>query len=371
MQHGIMLTMDDEQKNDNQTEAKATHKAPTAGDRFLRVLYIVVAAALCTLVAAGFFSQVWFGEIACSFRPYYCIGLSLCVLSFLEQRMRRAAGIVLVFLIANTITIAPLLIKPATNASSSESNSEGHATIRFMEVNVENNSSAQTQLLKYIDKMQPDVIAVTELTPEWDKGLRAALPAYKHVWCAPAPGYYGIGIYSKLPLTDRNMFVPGVEQAKEPCLSAIVSKDKMMVRVVAMHVFAPHTPNEMAQRNTQFSQIANHIQTELRPDAPPSKMEATPRAPITPADNYAGTVVLGDLNTTPWSQTYASFLASLDLHDSQMGYGLNPTCDIYGFLTAPVDYCLIPRRATATSYKVGPDIGSDHKPVVVDVAISR
>ena len=80
-------------------------------------------------------------------------------------------------------------------------------------------------------------------------------------------------------------------------------------------------------------------------------------------------VILGDMNTTPYNQSFLSFQQALQLRDPRTGVSLLPTWPSYlpWPLRLPLDYILISRDLELKSQSVLPSTGSDHLPIEVTV----
>ena len=82
-------------------------------------------------------------------------------------------------------------------------------------------------------------------------------------------------------------------------------------------------------------------------------------------------IVLGDLNLTPWSPLFSDLEASTELTRARHGYGLAPTwyAKVGTFTMGLVlDHCLISDELECVSHRVGADIGSDHRAVIVGLS---
>ena len=83
--------------------------------------------------------------------------------------------------------------------------------------------------------------------------------------------------------------------------------------------------------------------------------------------------VCGDFNTVPWSGPFrhlASRSGMTDLYGDGAWSGYSwPTWT--SVLRVPLDNCLVSGGVAVTGHRHGPDIGSDHFPLVVDLALAR
>lgn len=76
-------------------------------------------------------------------------------------------------------------------------------------------------------------------------------------------------------------------------------------------------------------------------------------------------VLAGDLNTSPWSRGFRALLVASRLSDSSAGTGLSPTWNIrWPAALVPIDHILHSAELRIVTRRVGPDLGSDHLPVI-------
>jgi endonuclease/exonuclease/phosphatase (EEP) superfamily protein YafD len=82
-------------------------------------------------------------------------------------------------------------------------------------------------------------------------------------------------------------------------------------------------------------------------------------------------IVIGDFNATPWSYAFKDFSSETGLVNSQNGYGLDATWpSTFPVTLVPLDHMLHSDSLTTVTRKVGPDLGSDHLPLLVEVSRS-
>jgi endonuclease/exonuclease/phosphatase (EEP) superfamily protein YafD len=80
-------------------------------------------------------------------------------------------------------------------------------------------------------------------------------------------------------------------------------------------------------------------------------------------------VVAGDLNMSPWSPFFRRFMKKSGLKDSEDSFGFQPTWPTYQpILYLPLDHVLVSRDIAIVDRRIGAKVGSDHLPVVVDLA---
>jgi endonuclease/exonuclease/phosphatase (EEP) superfamily protein YafD len=78
-------------------------------------------------------------------------------------------------------------------------------------------------------------------------------------------------------------------------------------------------------------------------------------------------VLLGDLNTTPWNFYFQRLLADSGLRSSAEGRGYQASWPGAPFLLRiPLDHVLLSPELRVVRREIGPDVGSDHLPVIVE-----
>ncbi len=109
--------------------------------------------------------------------------------------------------------------------------------LRVMSLNTEIGGADPQQLVDAVRRDQPDVLVLTELTPEAVAGLHAAglddvLPS---AFARPGPNATGTGIWTRQPLTDQRQ-IPGTQYA---ALVGTLTVDGHPVTIAGVHPNAP------------------------------------------------------------------------------------------------------------------------------------
>lgn len=162
----------------------------------------------------------------------------------------------------------------------------------------------------------------------------------------------------------RNVFVaPGIgwggpplrlELAPPDLPEAELSASQPPLVVYVLHPTTPRSFDQWEGRNAYLDAVASSIAAE---------------APGTPI------VAMGDFNTPTWSPFFQSFLKKTGLVDAAgTGWPTTTRFSTRRFIRqfhfgAPVDHILVSRNIEVKRFGVGPDIGSDHLPLVADLRL--
>ena len=293
------------------------------------------AAAVISL--AGFFGAwVWWLEILSHFRVQYTLGFLLLALAFAPGRKWKALAGALVLALVNAAPVLFFVWPPAAPAPT------GQAVFRAMLMNVNCARGDPAAVRAAISNAQPELLVLEEISPRWLEELAPALEALPYRKMAPRHDNFGIGLFCRHPIVSARIEPFGLLDI--PSIFAKVLLAGQTLQVVATHPLPPGDAQLAAERNRQLTWIAR--ETAALP------------GPV---------LLLGDLNTSPWSPVYRRFMQASGLQDSARGRTIQPTWPSFiPLLWIPLDHVLHSCEITVHSHQVGPHVGSDHLPVQVD-----
>lgn len=223
---------------------------------------------------------------------------------------------------------------------------------RVMTVNVHTRNSRRQRITEELRNSGADVVAVLELNASLATHLADAL-AVEYPWRITEPmsdSNFGIGLYSRYPLIRPRVF--RINDERIPSLSAVVNVGDTLIQIIATHPLPPIGREYFDLRNQHLQKLAVRI-SESRSD-------------------FDATVLMGDLNLTPWSPHFDDFEAASGLRSTALGFGLAPTwyrfdSDAFGLV---LDHCLVSDSLQCIDRRIGEDLGSDHRSVTVDLLIA-
>src|SRR5262245_2563421 len=303
------------------------------------VFGVILLVGLATVL--GLLDRVsWVFELADIFRLQYLVVLAGAALGALLLRRPRLAGAAALLAAVNVAVLGISLIPTATAASGTPAGS-----LRLVVANVEVGNTDFAAVRRLVARTHPDVFGMTELTPTMAKHLGPALRGYRARVIETRNDAYGIAVYSRRPLLSaRVVHLP----ADGP--PTVVVRTRVAGKPVSLVVTHVHTPFAGSIHVRQLNSLA-----EARPGL-------GPRA-----------AVCGDFNTPPWSGPLRDFAAGADLRDLYGGSAWAayswPTWS--SLLRVPLDNCFVGAGIAVRDHHEGPDVGSDHRPLVVELAVLR
>lgn len=301
-------------------------------------LAVVVTAGAATLAAFAARNS-WLLELTSHFRLQYFWALAAALAVLAVARWKKAAILAAALAAINLALIVPLYFGPVTRAGAGPS-------LRAMSFNVHYLNRNHEATLALIAAERPDFILLSEVTPEWTKALEVLRPDYPYQQLMPNRTGGGLAFYSRHAITDLG--VHGVGNIGLPTLVVGLDSPAGRLTLVGTHTTSPGSPKELEERNLQLEQVARLARARS-----------------------GAVIVLGDLNTTVWSPYFQDLLVASGLEDSRRGFGVQPSWPSIPIplLRIPIDHCLVSRAVSVLDRRVGPHLGSDHRPLLVDFAL--
>lgn len=275
---------------------------------------------------------------------------ALLVLVLLASRPRGWLGLLALALVAaaaacNAFKLFPYSPLAAPRQLAAEACPEGNR-LRLLEVNVQMTNRHDHRLLEMVRQAEPDVAWFQETDNWWARELSALGDRMPHHVTHAQPNYFGVDLYSRLPLLDPQ--VVHLTRAADPSVfTGLRLPSGQVVKLYALHPRPPQQGQSTATRDGQLMATA----LAAREDAEPH-------------------VVAGDMNSVPWegvihrTQRVGRFL------DPRIGRGLYLTWDAGNpVLKWPLDQILPGPGFTLLSLRVLPGFGSDHLPYLAELCL--
>jgi len=288
--------------------------------------------------------EQWEADLLSHFRVQYVLALLLAGAYFLVRRRW-------VLLLPTLALLAYVGWPVGEYFLPRDAGSIGHGKrqLRVMSLNVEASNNRADLVTAAIEQADPDVVFLSEATATWAGALAPLRTRYRYDTGEGARGPFSLLLLSRLPVRDARVI-----QLSDNGWPAVVARicpsetadEKDCIGFVGIHPPPPISAGLAAERNGVFRALPDAI----------ARISASP------------VIVAGDFNCTPWSPFFADLLAATGLHDSALGFGVWPTWNSSLLpLGLDIDHVLADGVAVRSN-RVGGDVGSDHYPVVVDLA---
>lgn len=272
----------------------------------------------------------WLVDLASHWQWLFCVMLLLFTLIRALQGAR-APLTLLVLLPLPWLSAAPAL--PTQAAATSVPH------LRIAAVNLLVSNTDANGLRAFLDRVQPDVVVLTELHPDIAKvaGTWADYPE-RYLLAEDSP--FGIGVLSRVPWADSQAHL---DADGLPEIDVRLLWQDQTVMLSALHPMPPMSARWHLAR-------ADKLQAAAARQTP-----------------FAGPKLLvGDLNASPWSSAMAPLTPSY-----QRANSLKATwpSNWLGWIGIPIDLILASPHWAVQQFQVEAAFGSDHHPVWADLVL--
>ncbi len=285
-------------------------------------------------------------ELLCHFQLQYFIASIVLLLLLVTLRRHRPAIVAGAALIVSGSALAPLWF--SSPSGSARPDGERTKTLRILHANVLSSNEQSAALLDLIAHEQPDLLALHEINARWIEALTVLAADYPYREGEPREDDFGVLILSRRPLQE-----PAVRRfgsSLVPNVTCRMQVHDVAIQIVTTHTMPPISPAAQSARDEHLTQLAAFAKTSSDP-----------------------LIIVGDLNTTMWSPSHRSLCDELSLTNTRRGFGILPSwpTSLPSVMRIPIDHCLISDGITVLNCRLGPDIGSDHLPLIIDLAVGR
>jgi endonuclease/exonuclease/phosphatase (EEP) superfamily protein YafD len=308
------------------------------------VLFVAIPAVALSLVSiAAFFGKwVWWLDVLANFRVQYVVALlPLGVAVALSKWKKTGLGVLLAAAV-NLVVLLPLFV------GSPGASDPAAPTVRVMSFNLLSTNTSYSEVFAYIDETEPDIVFLHEASLPWETAAQSAATGYQVVIPRSEDIIFGTLVLVRGDEVDARSYGFGIAQVRAVEVTFRPAGWSEPVRVLGTHPLAPTNSTRAGLRDAQLGFAAGWAER---------------------ADGAA--VITGDFNATPWSWPFRHMMATAGLHNSQVGFGLQASFPATSSLVfrVPIDHLLHNDRLRVRNRQLGPPLGSDHFPLVVDLEL--
>lgn len=222
-------------------------------------------------------------------------------------------------------------------------------SLRLISSNVLGPNREADKLLNLVRRNDPDILITLESNAWWQQQLDSLENDYPHTIKCPLENLYGMHVYSRLPLSERQ--VEYLVEDKIPSIHCCITLRSG--QQISAHFLHPSPPNpkfntQSSERDAELVMVAKRV-----------------------AENESPTIVCGDLNDVAWSSTTRLFRKLSHLLDPRVGRGMFNTFHAdWWFMRWPLDHLFHSDHFTLKELRRLPSIGSDHFPLLTELQLN-
>lgn len=279
----------------------------------------------------------WWGfDLCANFQAQYFVFQLLCLYGLVSVRRFRWALLPTLLLGIPGWHLAPYYLP----------NSDGpplRQPLRVLSFNVLFSNTRYTDTVRWVQATNPDIAFFPEITPLWEHGLAPLKATMPHCLIQAQQHNFGFAVFSKYPIVDHAMVPSALVGVAMVQLTLEIDGRRLVF--VGVHPPSPLSASYSHGRDAVFQELAKRLRDETRP-----------------------VIVAGDFNATPWSHAMRP-LRVAGLRDTMLGRGFSATWQrAIPLVAIPIDLILIGGPLRSHVRRTGPNLGSDHRPVVADLS---
>jgi endonuclease/exonuclease/phosphatase (EEP) superfamily protein YafD len=305
------------------------------------ILLVIPTVALAAVSLASFAGGwVWWLDVLANFRAQYVVALAILGLLVAVSRWRRTGFAVLGIALFNLFFVAPLYLgSPGESAA-------GAPGIRVMSFNLLSNNENFGEVIAFIEASAPDLVFLYEASRPWEVAMGSAAFDYEVIRGRSDNLIFGTLVLARDEVGAVSF---GFAEGQPRAISLQYRPEgwPVDVKVLSSHPLAPTSEERAGLRDAQLGFAADWA-----------------------AEQEGAFLVVGDLNASPWSWPFRRLVADGSLRNSQIGFGLQPSFPATSnvLLRVPIDHLLHSDALIVTNRRLGEPLGSDHFPLLVDLA---
>ncbi len=308
------------------------------------IVVAIPAVGLAVVSLAAFLGRwVWWLDVLANFRAQYVVALAVLGLIIMMSKWRKTGYAVLGVAAINLIVVLPLYIgSPAAISLDAPS-------MRVMSFNLLSTNESYSEVIEYISTIEPDLVLLHEASRPWEVAMESAGLDYEIVRPRSEDLIFGTLVLVRSPDVDAVSFGFSATSPRAVELTFTPEGWPTSVSALGTHALAPTDEERAGLRDAQVAFVGQW------------------------ASGQTGAYfVAGDFNSTPWSWPVRRLLSSTGLLNSQIGFGLQPSfsAETNLLLRVPIDHLFHSPALEVTDRQLGPSLGSDHFPLIVDLQLS-
>jgi len=328
-----------------------------------KIVYYLIILLITALIVIGLLSLVydlkyWYSKVLDFPRLQYLIlGFILMFIWFLINRKWNLPTILLTLGLISTIIIQSFHILPyyvgekkVHQANRTEINEPDVVSILIANVLIDNHSAEK--FIDIVDKHQPDLLLAMEVDQWWIEHLKPLKKDYPYLVEYPLSNAYGIALYSKLALTDKE--IRFLNKKDVPSIFAQVKlPSNKIFSFYGVHPVAPvpssKYPDNEGEEEVELIRIGKIVEKDPLP-----------------------AIVAGDFNDVSWSNTGRMFEDHSQLKNVRLGRGLFNSFNSKSMIMRwPLDHFFVSPEFSVVQFERLGKFNSDHFPLFAEFLLDQ
>lgn len=320
-------------------------------EKFLTgIQYIALAVSVFVLLALGF-GQLghwwWVFELLSHFPLQYVWISTVCIVVLAFGTRKSLLFVPLLSIFISLGFLLPVYFQGPqripTAADGVEETANESVSLLFMNVGYANDN--YRRIAQEIDSFDPDMVCLAEASAVATREIANRVEQFSTVEYVEGPGAFDMSLLSSVPAK----IITAEAGESIPALFATLPVEESDLSVWCVHPVPPTSRDYAFDRNVYLRSIASWASSES-----------------------SETVVVGDMNATPWSPEFSLFVEESGLRDARQRFGTQTTWPamLPSALRIPIDHTFVSEGVTVLRREVGENIGSDHLPVFIELQLN-
>jgi len=219
-----------------------------------------------------------------------------------------------------------------------------NASTKIISINLLSSNNDFEEVLKFIESENPEIVVLQEVNQKWYNQLKVLETEFLYQLKNIREDNFGLIVLSKVPFIESEEIL--LSKSGVPSYVFKILSGEKKVDIIATHPLPPVGAAYFDSRNEQFENINKYVRSV-----------------------DGNVVIVGDLNVTSFSSNFSRITEGTKLRDSRLGFGLQPTWSAQiPFISVAIDHVLVSEEISVVDRRVGIDIGSDHFPIIIEIA---
>lgn len=309
------------------------------GRKLTSILLFIIGTMASLATILGFAGSMWWGwDRIADWRFPLLVVLVVTSVVYGFGFRRAASALFLLAAIVNAVLLAPLWLSTQATAASSD-------RIRFVSLDTSGSDGDANVIAEWIHSVEADIALLYRTNGEWADVLETAGLPYRILPATAGADALGPPIV----LVRGDTRATAVQPLPGSDVTLRLELGATQLTVAGLAVLNPGSTLEADQRIARFAAV-NAAATGLTD-------------PV---------VVTGNFETSRWSYAFDTIADGLSNSEDGFGYAATwPRFDppIVGtYVGLPLDHALYSGTITVPARRVGPDLGSAHRPLLFDVS---